>query len=89
MKMILKITQKWIIADQICACCNLINGMNSPTNKDFFQSTHKKCKKKMKKIMSENFKGPSLFKPPSSKMSSFVVFIKRWVKFEKQHKKHM
>jgi hypothetical protein len=45
--------------------------------------------KKMIFLMNESFKGPSFFKPPSSKMSSLVVFTKRWVKFEKQHKKHM
>jgi hypothetical protein len=68
--------KKWTIAHQMCTRCNLINGMNSPTNKGMSSIHTQKLQAKNEKNMSESFKGPSLFKPPSSKMSSLVVFTK-------------
>jgi hypothetical protein len=50
--------------------------MNSSTNKGMSLIYTQKMQAKNEKIMIESFKGPSFFKPPSSKMSSLVVFIK-------------
>jgi hypothetical protein len=49
--------------------------MNSPTIKGMSLIHTQKMQAKNEKIMSESFKGPSFFKPPSSKMSSHVVSL--------------
>jgi len=50
--------------------------MNSPTIKGMSLIHTQKMQAKNEKKMSESFKGPSFFKPPSSKISFLVVFIK-------------
>lgn len=72
----------------MCTCCNFINGMNSQQIKECLWSTHKDASKTWKKLWVKALKAHHSSNLQVQKCP-FVVFTKWWVKFEKQHKKHM